>query len=141
MTDLLAFSEFWRRLSHLGKFNTCQWHSACTKFGHSNIFATLSHIYICARSAYKDSLLRENRQSTTFTNFMRARVCKYTALPLAKLLMLGNVQASLHCAHLLAALADVVAITLPTTRNAKISAETAGMFGKCCIFAVRNQLT
>ena len=34
--------EFWRRLSHLGKFNTCQWHSACTKFGHSNIFITLS---------------------------------------------------------------------------------------------------
>ena len=68
MTDLLAFSEFWRRLSHLGKFNTCQWHSACTKFGHSNIFATLS--YICARSAYKDALLRENRQSTTFTNFI-----------------------------------------------------------------------
>jgi len=26
-----AFGEFWRRLSHLGKFNTCQWHSACTK--------------------------------------------------------------------------------------------------------------
>ena len=43
MTDFLAFSEFWRRLSHLGKFNTCQWHSACTKFGHSNIYATLSH--------------------------------------------------------------------------------------------------
>ena len=52
MTDLFAFGEFWRRLSHLGKFNTCQWHSACTKFGHSstseatssitNNFATLS---------------------------------------------------------------------------------------------------
>ena len=96
-------------------------------FGHSNNFATLS--LICA-----------NRQSITF-NTIRACACKYTALPLAKLLMLGNVQASLHCARLLAALADVVAITLPTTRNAKISAETAGMFGKCCIFAVRNQLT
>ena len=43
MTDFLAFSEFWRRLSHLGKFNTCQWHSACTKFGHSSTSeATLS---------------------------------------------------------------------------------------------------
>jgi hypothetical protein len=37
-----AFVEFWRRLGHLGKFNTCQWHSACIKFGHSNIFATHS---------------------------------------------------------------------------------------------------
>ena len=45
MTELFAFGEFWRRLSHLGKFNTCQWHSACTKFGHSNIFATLSLRY------------------------------------------------------------------------------------------------
>ena len=34
--------EFWRRLSHLGKFNTCQWHSACTKFGHSDNLITLS---------------------------------------------------------------------------------------------------
>ena len=34
-----------RRLSHLGKFNTCQWHSACTKFGHSNNFATLSFTF------------------------------------------------------------------------------------------------
>ena len=42
MTELFAFGEFWRRLSHLSKFNTCQWHSACTKFGHSNNFATLS---------------------------------------------------------------------------------------------------
>ena len=66
MADFLAFGEFGRRLSHLGKFNTCQWHSACTKsafgeptharpiaselawrslnrgLGHSNIFATLS---------------------------------------------------------------------------------------------------
>ena len=39
---IAAFGEFWRCLSHLGKFNTCQWHLACTKFGHSNIFATLS---------------------------------------------------------------------------------------------------
>ena len=31
-----------RRLSHLGKFNTCQWHSACTKFGHSKDLITLS---------------------------------------------------------------------------------------------------
>jgi len=31
MAELFAFGEFWRRLSHLGKFNTCQWHSACTK--------------------------------------------------------------------------------------------------------------
>ena len=52
MTDSFAFGvidfvaslveEFWLRLSHLGKFNTCQWHSACTKFGHYNNFATLS---------------------------------------------------------------------------------------------------
>jgi hypothetical protein len=42
MADILAFGEFWRRLSRLGKFNTCQWHSACKKFGHSNIFATHS---------------------------------------------------------------------------------------------------
>ena len=42
MTDFVAFGECWRRLSHLGKFNTCQWHSAGTKFGHSNNFATLS---------------------------------------------------------------------------------------------------
>ena len=42
MTETFAFGEFWRRLSHLVKFNTCLWHSACTKFGHSNIFATLS---------------------------------------------------------------------------------------------------
>ena len=142
MTDLLAFSEFWRRLSHLGKFNTCQWHSACTKFGHSNIFATLSYIYALARPIRTLSLERTaSPPLLLILYFIRARVCKYTALPLAKLLMLGNVQASLHCARLLAALADVVAITLPTTRNAKISAETAGMFGKCCIFAVRNQLT
>ena len=64
MTDFVAFGEFWRRLSHLGKFNTCQWHSACTKFGHSNNFATLSQVL--------------NRQSTTFNN-IRARACKYTA--------------------------------------------------------------
>ena len=32
-----------RHLSHLGKFNTCQWHSACTKFGHSDSLITLSH--------------------------------------------------------------------------------------------------
>ena len=31
-----------RRLSHLGKFNTCQWHSACTKFGHYKDLITLS---------------------------------------------------------------------------------------------------
>ena len=31
--------EFWRRLSHLGKFNTCQWHSACTK----SAFGELTH--------------------------------------------------------------------------------------------------
>ena len=42
MAETFAFGEFWRRLSHLDKFNTCQWHSAGTKFGHSNIFATLS---------------------------------------------------------------------------------------------------
>jgi len=42
MTETFAFGEFWRRLSHLDKFNTCQWHSAGTKFGHSNNFATLS---------------------------------------------------------------------------------------------------
>ena len=79
MTDSFAFGEHscvpsvaseqsssGRRLSHLGKFNTCQWHSACTKsafgeptharpiasklawrslnrgLGHSNNFATLS---------------------------------------------------------------------------------------------------
>ena len=55
MTDFFAFGvidfvaslveEFWRRLSHLGKFNTCQWHSAGTKFGHSKNFATLSPRY------------------------------------------------------------------------------------------------
>ena len=56
--------------------------------GHSNIFATLSQVL--------------NRQSTTFNN-IRACARQYTALPLAKLLMLGNVQASLHCARLLAA--------------------------------------
>jgi len=37
MTETFAFGEFWRRLSHLDKFNTCR-----TKFGHSNNFATLS---------------------------------------------------------------------------------------------------
>ena len=42
VAQIFAFGEFWRHLSHLGKFNTCQWHSACTKFGHSNNFATLS---------------------------------------------------------------------------------------------------
>ena len=42
VAQILAFGEFGQRLSHLGKFNTCQWHSACTKFGHSNNFATLS---------------------------------------------------------------------------------------------------
>ena len=42
MAELFAFGEFWRRLSHLGKFNTCQWHSACTKFGHSKDLITLS---------------------------------------------------------------------------------------------------
>ena len=55
MTETFAFGEHscvpavaseqsssGRRLSHLDKFNTCQWHSAGTKFGHSNIFATLS---------------------------------------------------------------------------------------------------
>jgi hypothetical protein len=26
MAETFAFGEFWRRLSHLGKFNTCQWH-------------------------------------------------------------------------------------------------------------------
>ena len=30
---LFAFGQFWRRLSHLDKFNTCQWLSACAKFG------------------------------------------------------------------------------------------------------------
>lgn len=30
---MLAFGEFWRRLSQLDKFNTCHWHSACAKFG------------------------------------------------------------------------------------------------------------
>ena len=42
MAETFAFGEFWRRLSHLGKFNTCQWHSACTKFGHSKDLITLS---------------------------------------------------------------------------------------------------
>ena len=40
--ETFAFGDFWRRLSHLGKFNTCQWHSACTKFGHSKDLITLS---------------------------------------------------------------------------------------------------
>ena len=31
VAQILAFGEFGQRLSHLGKFNTCQWHSACTK--------------------------------------------------------------------------------------------------------------
>jgi len=44
MADFLAFGEFWRRLSHLDKFNTCLWHSACTKFGHSNDLITLSQV-------------------------------------------------------------------------------------------------
>jgi hypothetical protein len=61
-------------------------------FVHYNNFATLS--------LSLSQVL--NRQSTTFKN-IRALACKYTALPLAKLLMLGNVQASLHCARLLAA--------------------------------------
>ena len=26
VAQIFAFGEFWRRLSHLGKFNTCQWH-------------------------------------------------------------------------------------------------------------------
>lgn len=51
MAETFAFGEFWRRLSHLGKFNTCQWHSACTKFGHYKDLITLS----CARSACKDA--------------------------------------------------------------------------------------
>ena len=38
----LLVEEFWRYLSHLGKFNTCQWHSACAKFGHSDNLITLS---------------------------------------------------------------------------------------------------
>ena len=42
VAQIFAFGEFWRRLSHLGKFNTCQWHSACTKFGHSKDLITLS---------------------------------------------------------------------------------------------------
>ena len=42
VVQTFAFGEFWRRLSHLGKFNTCQWHSACTKFGHSKDLITLS---------------------------------------------------------------------------------------------------
>ena len=46
MTEMFAFGELWLRLSHLGKFNTCQWHSACTKFGHSNIFATYLLTYL-----------------------------------------------------------------------------------------------
>ena len=46
VAQIFAFGEFWRRLSHLGKFNTCQWHSACTKFGHSNIFATYLLTYL-----------------------------------------------------------------------------------------------
>ena len=40
---MFAFDDFWQRLSQLDKFNTCHWHSACTKFGGSNNFATLSH--------------------------------------------------------------------------------------------------
>ena len=44
--ETFAFGEFWRRLSHLGKFNTCQWHSAGTKFGGSNIFATYLLTYL-----------------------------------------------------------------------------------------------
>jgi hypothetical protein len=40
-----AFGQFWRRLSHLDKFNTCQWLSACAKFGslgnlYTHTFAT-----------------------------------------------------------------------------------------------------
>ena len=46
MAEKFAFGELWLRLSHLGKFNTCQWHSACTKFGHSNIFATYLLTYL-----------------------------------------------------------------------------------------------
>ena len=42
VAQIFAFGEFGRRLSHLGKFNTCQWHSACTKFGHSKDLITLS---------------------------------------------------------------------------------------------------
>lgn len=42
--ETFAFGEFWRHLSHLSKFNTCQWHSACTNFGGSNIFDTLSQV-------------------------------------------------------------------------------------------------
>ena len=42
MTTKFAVGEFWRRHSRLDKFNTCQWHSACTKFGHSDNLITLS---------------------------------------------------------------------------------------------------
>ena len=42
MADSFAFGEFWRRFSPLDRFNTCQWHSACSKFGHSNNMTTLS---------------------------------------------------------------------------------------------------
>ena len=73
MTDLFAFGEFWRRLSHLGKFNTCQWHSACTKFGHSNNFATLplslsgARLYI--RETVTPIILRAGRPRQ-YTDFL-----------------------------------------------------------------------
>ena len=40
--QMSAFGEFWRRLSQLDKFNTCHWHSACTKFGGLENLITLS---------------------------------------------------------------------------------------------------
>ena len=38
----LLVEELWLHLSRLDKFNTCQWHSACAKFGHLNNLITLS---------------------------------------------------------------------------------------------------
>jgi hypothetical protein len=69
--EMSAFGEFWRRLSQLDKFNTCHWHSACTKIGGLENLITLSQalaynrLYTPARS--------RARQYTAFHAYQQGR--------------------------------------------------------------------
>ena len=73
MTTKFAVGEFWRRLSHLDKFNTCQWHSACTKFGHSDNLITLSQAL-----AY---IYRRGNNTFYFTRGPHASIYGFSCFP------------------------------------------------------------
>ena len=50
--ESLTFGRILAAPQPLSKFNTCSWHSACTIFGGSDIFATLSLSLIAQTRAY-----------------------------------------------------------------------------------------